>query len=72
MGAVGALMCEGEYESLKALYDVAPRFVPRPVSWGRMVGQGEDVYFILEEFRIMGDKVSASSLFTMVANCLLT
>lgn len=71
MGAVGALMCEGEYESLKALHEVAPRFVPKPVSWGRMVGQGEDVYFILEEFRNMGDEVGASSYFIMVANGLV-
>jgi hypothetical protein len=36
-----------------------------------MVGQGEDVYFILEEFRNMGDEVGASSYFIMVANGLI-
>lgn len=62
MGAVGALMCQGEYESLKAIHEVAPGFVPTPISWGQISGQGEDVYFILEEFRDMGDEVYASTL----------
>lgn len=58
---MGALMCEGEYESLKALHDVAPGFVPRPISWGRMDEEG-DSYYLLEEFRNIGSEVSTPRL----------
>lgn len=58
MGAVGALMCEGEFESLKALHEIAPGLAPKPVSWGQMAEQGKDVYFLLEEFRDLGEDVS--------------
>ncbi|KAH6675861.1 hypothetical protein B0J14DRAFT_561563 [Halenospora varia] len=34
MGETGQQMCEGEFESLKAIYAVSPAFVPKPFAWG--------------------------------------
>ena len=54
-------MCEGEFESLRAIYAVSPGFVPEPYAWGRY-GQGDpETYFLLAEFRDVGKQVRASS-----------
>ena len=50
-------MCEGEYESLKAIYQVSPDFVPRPFAWGRYRKPQPEIYFLLAEFRDVGDQV---------------
>jgi protein-ribulosamine 3-kinase len=58
LGETGRHMCEGEYESLKAIYSVTPGFVPKPFAWGRY---GKiDTYFLLAEFRDVGEQVSFS------------
>lgn len=50
-------MCEGEYESLKAIYAVSPGFVPQPFAWGKYAQEGPEVYFLLAEFRDVGEQV---------------
>jgi protein-ribulosamine 3-kinase len=47
-------MCEGEFESLKAIYSVTPHFVPKPHAWGKYKHQ--DTYFLLTEFRNVGQQ----------------
>ena len=44
-------MCEGEYESLKAIYAVSPSFVPRPYAWGQIEENGSTTHFLLAAFR---------------------
>ena len=51
-------MCEGEYESLKEIYQVSPDFVPRPFAWGRYREPQPEIYFLLAEFRDVGGQVS--------------
>lgn len=52
-------MCQGEYESLKAIYAVSPRFVPEPYAWGQYKNEsdGSEHYFLLAEFRNVGEQV---------------
>ena len=57
LGAMGKHMCEGEYESLKAIHAVSPRFVPEPYAWGRYTEEGPETYFLLAEFRDVGRQV---------------
>ncbi|KAI0107808.1 Fructosamine kinase-domain-containing protein [Nemania sp. FL0031] len=48
----GKHMCEGEYESLKAMNEVVPSFIPKVYAWGPLEkGPG---YFLLAEFRDVG------------------
>ena len=54
--SIGRQMCEGEYESLKALYEVSPSFVPKPYAWGKCKNDPE-TYFLLAEFRDIGRQV---------------
>lgn len=58
-------MCEGEFESLKAIYDVSPSFVPKPYAWGRYVEDDPVTYFLLAEFRDVGEQVSRIYLATL-------
>lgn len=44
-------MCIGEFESLKAIYEVSPGFVPKPYAWGMFEWDGPETYFLLTEFR---------------------
>lgn len=60
LGAASHTMCEGEYESLNAIHAVCSGFVPRPYSWGKYSGQASEAYFLLEEFRNIGDEVSVT------------
>lgn len=47
-------MCEGEFESLKALHEVVPSFIPAPYKWGPLSdGSG---CFLLTEFREVGQQ----------------
>ena len=67
-------MCEGEYESLKALHAVSPTLAPRPYTvgdifrlipsktdserfqWGRHQRKEPEIYFVLCEFREVGEQ----------------
>lgn len=47
-------MCEGEFESLTAIYAVSPGSVPKVHAWGKFdaTETGEEgIYFLLEEFQ---------------------
>ena len=57
-------MCEGEFESLKAIYIISPNFVPRPYAWGRYVHNDPETYFLLTEFRNVGEQVGICILIT--------
>lgn len=50
-------MCEGEFESLKAIYTVSPGFVPKPYAWGKLSQVEDETYFLLAEFRDVGEQV---------------
>jgi len=49
-------MTEGEYESLKAIHAVSPTFVPEPYAWGRFDEPEPETYFLLAEFRDVGEQ----------------
>ncbi|KAI1669888.1 Fructosamin-kin multi-domain protein [Pyrenophora tritici-repentis] len=49
-GKTGRHMCEGEYESLKAIYAVSPSLVPKTYSWGELEDATE-TYFLITAFR---------------------
>lgn len=59
LGPTGKHMCEGEYESLKAIHAVSPGFVPEPYAWGRYALENSETYFLLAEFRDVGKQVRA-------------
>ena len=44
-------MCEGEFESLKAIHAVSPTFVPKPHAWGTFQQDDQAIYFLLMDFR---------------------
>ena len=50
-------MCEGEFESLKAIHAVTPDFVPKPYAWGKYRQDDPETYFLLAEFREVGKQV---------------
>ena len=51
-------MFEGEFESLRAIYETSPAFAPKPLAWGSYQDeQGSETFFLLEEFRHIGDQV---------------
>ena len=52
-------MCEGEFESLKAIHAVTPDFVPKPYAWGKYRQDDPETYFLLAEFREVGKQVRA-------------
>lgn len=52
-------MCEGEFESLKAIHAVSPGFVPEPYAWGKYTQENPETYFLLAEFRDVGKQVRA-------------
>lgn len=56
MGEMGRTMFDGEFESLKAIHDVSPAFAPRPYAWGRYEDQASEAFFLLEEFRDIGQQ----------------
>ncbi|KAL8816848.1 MAG: hypothetical protein Q9223_004213 [Gallowayella weberi] len=59
LGSTGRYMCEGEYESLKEIYNVSPDFVPKPYAWGRYRQPEPETYFLLTAFRDVGEQVRA-------------
>ena len=59
----GKQMCEGEFESLKAMYAIVPTFIPKVYKWGHLKkGPG---YFLLAEFREVGQQPPDPKKFTM-------
>lgn len=56
-------MCQGEFESLKAMYAIVPTFIPEVYKWGHLKsGPG---YFLLAEFRQVGQQPPDPPRFTM-------
>jgi protein-ribulosamine 3-kinase len=47
-------MCEGEFESMKAINAVSPTFAPRPWAWGKY--KSKESYFIIADFREVGEQ----------------
>jgi protein-ribulosamine 3-kinase len=59
----GKQMCQGEFESLKAMHAVVPSFIPEVYSWGRITeGTG---YYLLAEWREVGQQPPDPQQFTM-------
>ena len=52
-------MCEGEYESFKAIHALSPGFVPEPYAWGKYSQESPETYFLLAEFRDIGEQIRA-------------
>ena len=53
---VGKNMVQGEFESMKAIYELLPDFVPRPIAWGTYQSV-PDTHFFLCENRDMTDEM---------------
>ena len=53
-------MREGEFESLKAIHDVSPTFVPKPFAWGQYAKPGRETCFLLAEFCDVGQQVRSA------------
>lgn len=49
-------MSEGQYESDAAIYAISPLFTPKPFCWGKYKAPGPDTYFLLAEFREIGQQ----------------
>lgn len=67
-GKTGQLMCEGEFESIMAIHAVSPAFVPKPLAWGRYVWDEPETYFVLAEFRDVGEQVSCFAFILILEN----
>jgi fructosamine-3-kinase len=50
----GRKMVHGEFESMKAIYNLLPDFVPKPIAWGTYQSN-PDTHFFLCEYREMAD-----------------
>ena len=46
----GKVMLEGEFESMCELYKIAPGFVPKPYTWGKLNVSDPDMYYLLMDF----------------------
>jgi len=58
---------EGEFESLRAIHAVSPNIAPYPYSWGKLCDKGpsgSDAYFLLTEFREVGEQPPNPDTFT--------
>ncbi|KAK3941651.1 Fructosamine kinase-domain-containing protein [Diplogelasinospora grovesii] len=64
LGDIGRTMIEGEYESLKAIHGVDPAFAPFPYAWGKYRDAQPDTYFLLAEFREVGQQPPDPKRFT--------
>lgn len=53
---IAEAIARGEYEATKALYEMIPRNVPKPVGWGPCAGNSQRAFFIAE-FRNMTDEM---------------
>ncbi|SPQ26741.1 76921dad-3092-4693-abc8-17507038243d [Thermothielavioides terrestris] len=52
----GREMVRSEFESMRAIYNIAPDFVPRPIAWGTYQSIPE-THFFLSEFRDFVDEM---------------
>lgn len=50
------MMTKGEFESLKAMHAVSPGFVPEPFCQGSYVEDGDKHWYLLVEFRLVGEQ----------------
>jgi fructosamine-3-kinase len=57
-------MITGEYESLKAMHAVSPTFIPEPYAQGHYEQDGNQVFFLIEEFRLVGEQPPNPMRFT--------
>lgn len=57
-------MCEGEFESLKAISAASPGFCPLPYAWGWYADELE-TYFLLSEYREISAQVRRTPQFTL-------
>lgn len=62
MGDPGHKMLQGEYEGVKAIHDIVPEFVPRPIAWGKYKS-AEATYFFLADFIPMVQDVQKPEAF---------
>jgi protein-ribulosamine 3-kinase len=53
-GKTGPVMCEGEFESMKALNAVSPTMAPYVWTWGKY--KNEEAYFMIADFREVGQQ----------------
>ncbi|KAF2643085.1 hypothetical protein P280DRAFT_496801, partial [Massarina eburnea CBS 473.64] len=60
----GRTMIEGEFESLKALHAVSPDLAPKPIAWGKYEKELPETYFLLAEFREVGEQPPDPAKFT--------
>ncbi|KAK2787219.1 hypothetical protein FQN52_007308 [Onygenales sp. PD_12] len=51
-GPNAAIMCEGEFESMKAINHTLPSMAPKPWAWGKY--KNDEAYFMLVDFREVG------------------
>ena len=72
LGELGRCMCEGEYESLRAINEVSPGFVPTPYAGGKLEQGAPGTYFLLTEFREIREQVSDAHLLAAVFQAALT
>lgn len=61
-GETGKKMVHSEFESMKAIYALAPDFAPKPIAWGTYEST-PDTHFFLCEFREMKDTMPDPSAF---------
>lgn len=57
-------MAEGEYHALKEMHDTSPVFCPEPYTWGCYDKQEPETYFLLVEFRNVGEQPPEPIRFT--------
>ena len=53
----GAMMMEGEYNSMNELYKIDPEFVPKPYGWGKFALKKPETHFFLCEFLDMSHQL---------------
>ncbi|KAF2810774.1 uncharacterized protein BDZ99DRAFT_487601 [Mytilinidion resinicola] len=56
LGETGRSMIEGEFESLRAINAVSLVFAPEPYAWGKYSRDGPETYFLLAQFREVGEQ----------------
>ena len=57
-------MSEGQYESDKAIHAVSNSICPKPHAWGRYERPGLPTYFLLADFREIGQQPPEPTRFT--------
>lgn len=56
-------MLEGEFNSMCELHKTAPKFVPKPYTWGKLNVSGPDTYYFLCDFIAMTNQTPDPDLF---------